>query len=649
MSSTSTTWTTDTNTKSGTVQIYESNVSVLRITGIEDGNAILDLFADQGDDNADKWRMWVNASDDDLHFSNYTSGAWGDILTLQDGGNVGIGTAVPDATLHIANDTNSTTFKPYDQMLLTNAGGLADASTDARYAGTGYRVGSISGSGDSDRIKGWFGYVRTAAKGRGDFVWVNDSADDVGNCEIGQEVMRLNNGGQLGIGTSSPGAKLDISATNTTGYGLKVERDLASGSTNAQLVYFNNTNTGDDQDCLYVNNDGGGACAHFSNDGSVIMQVGASGGKNVGIGTPTPSTALHVVKDDTTNTGVTTLLTLGHSVSNTADDNIGGEILFLNEASDGNMKNTAAMQAIMTNADEGDSTYDGALQFRTINAKSWVDAMRILHDGKVGIGDDSPDANLCIQQGAGDGKALTFKSSDISHGFTSYSVGGVNMEADTYGVMLKGSATNGGLEIHGTSEYNYRALILQGNIDGTPDNTHTASGYGAVEIRGTVEDSGDAGTIGSGKNILSIAKGLSGVTVFIVDADGNYWFDGAAQTAFDSYDDAHLIRAFDTYSSPNDIIQTKFDDFLKYKKSTLEDSGIIYKLTQEEEDEGQKPFICGTKLQKLHNGAIWQQYTELEKMKELMYETMVELLGKEKADKKLDSHNIKLLDEDLLN
>ena len=81
----------------------------------------------------------------------------------------------------------------------------------------------------------------------------------------------------------------------------------------------------------------------------------------------------------------------------------------------------------------------------------------------------------------------------------------------------------------------------------------------------------------------------------------------------------------------------------------MEDSGIIYKLTQEEEDEGQKPFICGTKLQKLHNGAIWQQYTELEKMKELMYETMVELLGKEKADKKLDSHNIKLLDEDLLN
>ena len=64
MSSSSTTWTTDTNTKSGVVQIYESNVSVLKILGIEGGNSILELFADQGDDNADKWRMWVNTSDE---------------------------------------------------------------------------------------------------------------------------------------------------------------------------------------------------------------------------------------------------------------------------------------------------------------------------------------------------------------------------------------------------------------------------------------------------------------------------------------------------------------------------------------------------------------------------------------------------------
>ena len=36
-----------------------------------------------------------------------------------------------------------------------------------------------------------------------------------------------------------------------------------------------------------------------------------------------------------------------------------------------------------------------------------------------------------------------------------------------------------------------------------------------------------------------------------------------------------------------------------------------------------------------------------EKMKELMYDAMVELMGKDKADKKLDNYDIKLLDKDL--
>ena len=101
MSSTSTTWTTDTNTKSGTVQVYESSVSTLRITGGESSDAILELFADQGDDNADKWRKWINNTDYDLHFTSYTSGSWADKLTIQDGGNIGVGVDDPDTALEI--------------------------------------------------------------------------------------------------------------------------------------------------------------------------------------------------------------------------------------------------------------------------------------------------------------------------------------------------------------------------------------------------------------------------------------------------------------------------------------------------------------------------------------------------------------------
>ena len=37
----------------------------------------------------------------------------------------------------------------------------------------------------------------------------------------------------------------------------------------------------------------------------------------------------------------------------------------------------------------------------------------------------------------------------------------------------------------------------------------------------------------------------------------------------------------------------------------------------------------------------------MQKMKELMYETMVELIGKEKADEKLKDHDIKLLNNEI--
>ena len=151
MSSSSPTWTTDTNTKSGTVQIYSSNVSVLRVVADEGGSAILDLFADQGDDNADKWRMWVNASDDDLHFSNYTSGsAWTDILTLQDGGNVGIGTATPATSstigVEIQNTTTDAAAEGGALRLTSNHGAQADTNRlgvleFAAYDGSAFAIG----------------------------------------------------------------------------------------------------------------------------------------------------------------------------------------------------------------------------------------------------------------------------------------------------------------------------------------------------------------------------------------------------------------------------------------------------------------------------------------------------------------------------
>ena len=87
----------------------------------------------------------------------------------------------------------------------------------------------------------------------------------------------------------------------------------------------------------------------------------------------------------------------------------------------------------------------------------------------------------------------------------------------------------------------------------------------------------------------------------------------------------------------------QFDEFVDYNHEKLAE----LKLVGREKDGTPNHFINVTGLQRLHNGAIWQQYTEMQKMKELMYDTMVEMIGKDKADKKLKTHDIKLLNNEI--
>jgi len=209
MSSTSTTWTTDTNTKSGTVQVYEGNVSVLRILGIEGGNAILDLFADQGDDNADKWRMWVNASDDDLHFANYTSGAWANLLTIQDGGNVGIGTDSPAYALQLKGDSTYLSVIAADgsAAVLLGSDGSGDGNLTLKDHGGNNKI-YLSGESGADNY--------------------------------------FNNSGNVGIGTDDPDVPLDVNGAvlgglkaNTTSYIAMQRNDAIVGGMNTQSGVLN--------------------------------------------------------------------------------------------------------------------------------------------------------------------------------------------------------------------------------------------------------------------------------------------------------------------------------------------------------------------------------------------------------------------------
>ena len=85
-----------------------------------------------------------------------------------------------------------------------------------------------------------------------------------------------------------------------------------------------------------------------------------------------------------------------------------------------------------------------------------------------------------------------------------------------------------------------------------------------------------------------------------------------------------------------------WDEFVQYGRKDLMDAGILGKISPAEEAEGHRPLLNTTQLSRLHNGAIWQQQTEINNMKSAMYELMVEMAGEEKALEKLKTHDIKL-------
>ena len=59
----------------------------ITVTGSEGTDAIIQLLADDGDDNEDKWRIRSDATGNDLKFESFYSGSWSDGSPLKLAGN----------------------------------------------------------------------------------------------------------------------------------------------------------------------------------------------------------------------------------------------------------------------------------------------------------------------------------------------------------------------------------------------------------------------------------------------------------------------------------------------------------------------------------------------------------------------------------
>ena len=214
-----------------------------------------------------------------------TSGATPSVkMNILANGNVGIGTTSPGASLHVA-------------------GAITSAPT-----GTGVLMG-MEGNYATVHLNGASGGIiefSTSGVDRKGRILYNNSSNHMQIQTNGSERMRIDSSGNVGIGTTSPGAKLHVDGTAIfdTTTGTTPFYITRSGATDQALqIHVDDQNvvfesiqdeTADDYGGFIFNMDAGTTEPYFDvrKNNSTIMRV--DGGGNVGIGTTAPKTKLDI-------------------------------------------------------------------------------------------------------------------------------------------------------------------------------------------------------------------------------------------------------------------------------------------------------------------------------------------------------------------
>ena len=319
------------------------------------------------------------------------------------------------------------------------------------------------------------------------------------------QAMTIMNSGNVGVGTTSPGAPLDVFAPVASGTrrtALRLTTPESAAGTGCNLDFFQATaNVGR---IASVYEAAGQIGMSFSTWNSALgerMRITSTG--HVGIGTTNPGNPLVIYGPDQVNTfGAQCVIS---SDSTTGVINSGGTLLF--QGHDGvNTRGWATVSGLKENGTSGN--YASYLRFHTRSSGASVltERMRITSVGNVGIGTTSPQYRLDVGNGGGDvmlrvmnqtassGKLIFGRSGNTeirSHAIESYNSSG---SQNNYMKFLVHDGT-------GTSPYETRTEVMtllgNGNV-----------GIGTTEpsnrLEVSVSSSGDS--IGVNHSIMSVLQ-----------------------------------------------------------------------------------------------------------------------------------------------
>ena len=449
-----------------------------------DGTPVSAIMLDTSTDN-----IIIGATNmDELIFTDDS----GEAMRIDGSGNVGIGTTSPGAKLEVNGDGTNTggialrestnqvhyiyTDGPYQyntigssspnwrwgqqggnvKMALNNTGlGIGTTSPDAELeiSKAGSPVFMLT---NTSAAQSWVQYV-----GSNDDFIIRDSTDARTVFRVSGGGNTYFEGGNVGIGTTSPAANLEV-AKGSEGLYLKVGGDNASNGRG--LTFSSGSNNGSVGALHTINATSGNGAISLSTAGVSRLFLDRLG--NVGIGTTSPSRILHVKKDN--HNGIGAVLRLENATG--GGDNKVGILL-----TDGTYNS-------WIKGGRYNSETKSFLSFETTDSE----AVRIDGDGNVGIGTTTPTGKFEISSGSASN--LVGKISQTNTAYQAwwqaksqdgkYINIGVSNNADNYAYIntskntlrflmnssVKMSITSGGNVGIGTTSPTQSKLVVNGDI-----------------------------------------------------------------------------------------------------------------------------------------------------------------------------------------
>ena len=239
--------------------------TVLEVIGCEGNNAEINLKADDGDDNADRWKLKSGTSGN-FSIGNYSTGSWVDGLTLDGSNNATLagGLTVDTNTLHVDATNNKVGIgltSPETQLEVLGSVWTKRSTADQwgeQFRGRKDRAGSKVE--DNDDIltllaQGYDGSAyRDVAKIEYEIDGATGSSDMPGRLVFSTtadggssstERMRINSSGNIGIGTTSPNVYANQTTLTINGTD-NARLDLEVGGTLRGSIWTNSGGIGID-------------------------------------------------------------------------------------------------------------------------------------------------------------------------------------------------------------------------------------------------------------------------------------------------------------------------------------------------------------------------------------------------------------------